>query len=119
MLFLSMVKADESRPIGPPPAELFQRMAEFEQEGRLNGTLVDSRGLLPSSAGAIVSYADGKTSILDGPFTEAKEIVGGYAVLDVRSRDQALEVARRLLRLHNEAWPAWEGEIELRQIAEY
>jgi hypothetical protein len=89
--FMTMVKFDESLPTGPPPAELFQAIGEFAAEGARNGTLVDQGGLLPSSAGAIVSLADGSIKAVDGPVAEAKELVGGYAVLEVRSRAEAVE----------------------------
>ncbi|GAA2043155.1 hypothetical protein GCM10009819_32200 [Agromyces tropicus] len=92
-------------------------MAEFEQEGRRNGTLVELGGLLPSAAGAIVSLADGRISHVDGPFAESKELVGGYAIIEVRSRDEAVELGRRLMAIHLEHAPGWEGSCEIRQIA--
>jgi hypothetical protein len=116
MRFMTMVKFDESLPAGPPPPELFQAMGEFAAEG--DGTLVDQGGLLPSAAGAIVSLADGTIKAIDGPFTEAKELVGGYAVLEVRSKAEAVELARRLMQLHKDHWPGWEGSCEVRQLGE-
>jgi hypothetical protein len=118
MRFMTMVKFDESLPAGPPPAELVQAMGEFAAEGARNGTLVDQGGLLPSAAGAIVSLANGTIKAVDGPFTEAKELVGGYAVLEVRSKAEAVELARRLRQLHKDHWPGWEGSCEVRQFGE-
>lgn len=118
MRFMTMVKFDESLPTGPPPPGLFQAMGEFAAEGARNGTLVDQGGLLPSSAGAIVSLADGTIKAVDGPFTEAKELVGGYAVLEVRSKAEAVELARRLMQIHKDHWPGWEGSCEVRQLME-
>ena len=94
MRFMTMVKFDESLPMGPPPPALFEAMGEFAAEGARNGTLVDQGGLLPSAAGAIVSLVDGSIKAVDGPFTEAKELVGGYAVLEVRSKAEAVELAQ-------------------------
>jgi hypothetical protein len=118
MRFMTMVKFDESLPAGPPPAELFQAMGEFAAEGARTGTLVDQGGLLPSAAGAIVSLANGTIKAVDGPFAEAKELVGGYAVLEVRSKAEAVELAKRLMQLHKDHWPGWEGSCEVRQLGE-
>ena len=118
MRFMTMVKFDESLPMGPPTPELIQAMGEFAAEGARNGTLIDQGGLLNSAAGAIVSLADGTIKAVDGPFAEAKELVGGYAVLEVRSKAEAVELARRLLQLHKDHWPGWEGSCEVRQLGE-
>ncbi len=116
MRFMSMIKFDESMPYGPPPAALFEAMAAFAQEGLVTGTLIEQGGLGPSSAGAIVSLANGSITVLDGPFTEAKELIGGYAVTEVRSKAEAVELGRRLLQIHLDNWPGWEGSCEIRQI---
>ena len=81
MRFMAMVKFDENADLGAPPPALFQAMDEFAQEGARNGTLVDQGGLLPSATGAIVSLVNGTVKTIDGPFTEAKELIGGYAVI--------------------------------------
>ncbi|WP_163542459.1 YciI family protein [Occultella kanbiaonis] len=117
MRFLCMVKMDEHSP-NEVPASLYEAMAAYEREGRTNGTLVESQGLLPSDAGALVSAVDGRVKSVDGPFAEAKELVGGYAIVDVHSRAEAVELGRRLVRLHLEHIPAWDGVVEIRQIAE-
>jgi hypothetical protein len=75
---------------------------------------VSGAGLQPSSAGARVRLQAGKITVMDGPFTETKEIVGGYAIMDARSHDEALDLARRFMELHLKHWPAFEGECELR-----
>jgi hypothetical protein len=75
-------------------------------------------GLLPSAMGARVRIARGKLSVIDGPFAEAKEVVGGYAVYVASSKAEAIEQARRFMDLHLKHWPGWEGETELRQIYE-
>jgi hypothetical protein len=109
MRFMTMVKFDESLPMGPPPPALFEAMGEFAAE---------QGGLLPSEAGAIVSLVDGSIKAVDGPFTEAKELVGGYAVLEVRSKTEAVELARRLMQIHKDHWPGWEGSCEVRQLGD-
>lgn len=118
MRFMTMIKMEEDGPFGQTPPAVYEAMAAFDQEGRMNGTLVESVGLLPSAAGAIVSLADGRIKAVDGPFTEAKELVGGYAIIDVRSREEAVELGRRLLQIHLDHWPGWEGSCEIRQLAE-
>ena len=83
MRFMCMVKMDETpREV---PQSLYEAMAAYDEEGRRTGVLLLSEGLLPSAAGAIVSAVDGKVKAVDGPVAEAKELVGGYAVVDVQS----------------------------------
>jgi hypothetical protein len=118
MRFLCMVQIEENPP-WKVPGSLYEAMAAHDREGRMNGTLVESQGLLPSEAGAVVSAADGRVKAVDGPFAEAKELVGGYAVLEVHSREEAVELARRLVQLHLEHIPDWRGRVEIRQIAEF
>lgn len=86
MRFMTTVAMDESFPAGPPPAELFVAIGELGEQGTKDGTLVETGGLLPSAAGAQIRVANGKVSVTDGPFTEAKELVGGYAIHEVRSK---------------------------------
>jgi len=116
MHYLAMIKSDEAMPYGPPPPALFEAMGAFAQEGAVNGTLVDQVGLGPSEMGAIVSLADGSITATDGPFAETKELIGGYAVIDVRSKAEAVQLARRLLQIHLDNWPGWEGSCEVRPI---
>ena len=117
MRYLCLMKSSESN--GETPPAVYEAMAEYDRWGRANGVLVDSQGLLPSEAGAIVSLVDGNIKAVDGPFTEAKELVGGYAVIEVRSYDEALELGRRLMQIHKDHWPGFEGSVEIRQIAEF
>ena len=117
MRFICFVKMDEAIP--PGPAAVYAAMAAYEREGRLNGTLVELGGLQPSSEGAIVSLADGRIKAVDGPFAESKELVGGYAVIDVHSREEAIELGRRLMQIHVDNWPGWDGSVELRRLSGY
>jgi hypothetical protein len=114
MRFLSIVKSAESQ--GPPPQALLDAMAKLTEASIRDGSVVSTGGLGGSATGARVRISKGKLTVTDGPFTEAKEVVGGYAVLEAKSLDEALEAARTFLRLHQQHWPAWEGECEIRQL---
>jgi hypothetical protein len=114
MRFLSIVRSAEDQ--GAPPRGLLDAMDKFVQDSLANGSLIETGGLAGSATGARIRMSGGKLKIIDGPFTEAKEVVGGWAVIEAASRDEALEVARRFLRLHQEHWPEWEGECELREL---
>jgi hypothetical protein len=82
-----------------------------------SGVMVDMGGLLPTAMGAYrVRLSRGKLSVTDGPFTEAKEVVGGYALVEVKSKEEALQVARQFMELHLVHWPAFEGECEVRPL---
>src|SRR6478672_5421568 len=99
MRFMTMIKSDESMPWGPPPPALWEAMAAFAKEGALNGTLIEQAGLGSSAQGAIVSLANGSIKVIDGPFAESKELIGGYAVTEVRSKEEAIELGRRLMQI--------------------
>lgn len=114
MRFISMVKSAESA--GMPPQSLMEAIGKLAEEAFANGTMVEMGGLGPSAMGARVRLAQGQVAVIDGPFSEAKELVGGYAILDVASKAEAVEAARQFIALHHEHWPGWEGEAELRQI---
>ncbi len=117
MKFMTLVKGAENA--GPPPQALMDAIGRLGMEAGQSGVMVEMGGLLPSAMGAArVRVAKGKLTITDGPFTEAKEVVGGYAVYRVGSREEAIEWTRRFMELHREHWPGWEGETELRQIWE-
>lgn len=114
MRFMIMVKSAENS--GPPPQKLMDAIAKLGEEASKAGTLVETGGLYQSAAGARVRLSGGKLSVIDGPFTEAKEVVGGYAIYDVKSKKEAIEATSRFMELHREHWPGWEGESEIRQI---
>jgi|SRR5215217_4178535 len=117
MRFLSMIKMSEQ--VGPPPQALMEAMGKEIEQGFADGTVVDAGGLLPMAVGgARVRRSGGRTTVLDGPFTEAKELVGGYAILQYDSLEEAVAAARRIIALHEDLWPGWEGESEIRQIAD-
>jgi hypothetical protein len=100
------------------PAGLYEDMGKFIHETTKSGNFVDGAGLKPTSAGTRVKLKGGKITVVDGPFTESKEIVGGYAIMDVKSPDEALALARRFMELHQKHWPTFEGECEMRPFQE-
>jgi hypothetical protein len=119
MQFLTMIKTDESQPAGPPPPALFEAIGAFGEECTKSGVLIEQGGLLPSAAGALITLAGGKVTVTDGPFAEAKELIGGFAKFQTRTKEEAVELARRFLDLHAEHWPGAEAVCEVRQIMEF
>jgi len=115
MRFMMLVKHAEKFS-GPPPKELMDALAKLSEEADKNGTIVASGGLAPTAMSKRIRLSRGQISTIDGPFTEAKEIVGGYAVLDFGSKEEAIEGAKRFMELHKKYWPGWEGETEVRQV---
>ena len=114
MRFLNMIKGREN--MGPPPNALMAAIAKLGEEAMKVGVLVETGGLFPSAMGARVRLSRGDLAVTDGPFTEAKELIGGYAVYDVKSKEEAVTWATRFMQLHKDHWPGWEGEAEIRQI---
>ncbi len=118
MKYLTFIRHSESfREAGPPPA-LMEAMGKFVQKSLKDGILVDTGGLLPSKEGARVRLANGKITVTDGPFTETKEVIGGWAILNVGSKAEALRVATEFMELHRKHWPEFEGESEVRPMFE-
>ena len=114
MRFMTMVKSRESS--GPPPQALMDAIAKLGERAMKAGVLVETGGLLPSAMGARVRLSGGQLAVTDGPFTEAKEVIGGYAVYDLKSKQEAIEWTKQFMELHKEHWKGWEGESEIRQI---
>jgi hypothetical protein len=121
MRFMMIVKGDKNYEAGVPPRpELMAAIGTLSQDMISRGKLLDSGGLLPSSAGAKVRVGGGKLTVTDGPFTEAKELIGGYAVLRADSREEAIELGKQFMKLHADILgPSYEGELEIRQFAEF
>ncbi|WP_163992843.1 YciI family protein [Pyxidicoccus caerfyrddinensis] len=114
MRFLSMVRVQEN-PGQKPSEKLMADMGKLMAEMTAKGALLDTAGLQPSSAGVRLRNNHGKLSRTDGPFTETKEVVGGYAMLKADSMEEALELTRRFLEVHGDEWNV---ECEVRQIAD-
>jgi len=110
---------DENFPAGPPPVELFAAIGELGEQATKDGTLLETGGLLPSASGAQVRVTNGKVTVTDGPFAEAKELIGGYAIYELHSKEEAIETSRRFMQLHADLWPGVEAVCEIRQIMEF
>ncbi|WP_328501948.1 YciI family protein [Streptomyces sp. NBC_00457] len=102
--YLSLVKTQESQAAAGPSPELMQRMGELIEEMTKAGVMLDTAGLTPTAQGTRVHWEDGKISVTDGPFTETKEAVGGYAILQCKDRAEALEWTKRFLKVHEDFW---------------
>ena len=116
MRVLTLLKMRESG-LGEPPAEMFTAMDAVIKEIDASLTLVDTNGLHPSGvAGTRIVSTGGRSTVLDGPFTESRELVGGYAIVEVDTYQQAVDASRKIIEVHEKYWPGWEGEAEVRQI---
>jgi hypothetical protein len=112
MRFLSIVRIDENSGLQPSP-KLMADMGTLMEELTREGKLVHTAGLTPTVEGTRIRLSGGKLSVVDGPFTEAKEVIGGYALLETASREEALEITKRFLRVHGDEWNV---ECEVRQL---
>lgn len=116
MRFMMIVKANKDSEAGQMPSEeLLAAMGKYNEELLKAGVLLDLAGLEPSSKGARVRFSGGKRTVVDGPFTESKELIAGYWIIQVKSREEALEWAKRAPNPYGEGQ---EGEIEVRQFFE-
>ena len=114
MRYMILVKATKGSEAGVmPPEELLAAMADYHEQLAKAGVLLDGNGLQPSSKGWRVKYYGGKRTVIDGPFTETKELIAGYTLIQVKSKEEAMEWVRRFPN------PALDdGEIEVRQLYE-
>ena len=111
MRFMMIVKASKESEAGAMPEEkVLADMAKYNEELVKAGVLLDASGLKPSSQGARVKYSGSKRTVVDGPFTEAKELIAGFWIIQVKSKDEAIEWAKRV--------PFEDGEVELRPFFE-
>jgi len=120
MRYMMMVKANADSEAGRmPPAELMEVLGKHSVEMIDAGVLLESGGLLPSSQGARVHVGGGTTMVTDGPFTESKELIAGYAILRADSREEAIALGRQYMQLHADVLgPQYEGQLEIRQMME-
>ena len=119
MRYMVIVTGSESLAAsGPPPAALIEAIDRLSEEATKKGTLVSFGGLQPTSSGTRIRITNGKIITTDGPFTESKEVIGGFSIINVASKEAALEEARTFIELHRVHWPKWEGEIEIRLMYE-
>jgi hypothetical protein len=116
MRYMMFIRHAEDFRIEEVPASLFKAMGEFVGEAMKNGSIVDTAGLQPTAKGKRVRLAGGKISVVDGPFTETKEVVGGYALVEAKSYEDAMALAHRFMDLHRIHWPKFEGACEVRPL---
>ena len=114
--YLMLIKNDERyREQAIPPA-LMDAMGKFVEESFKSGELVDTGGLKPSSEGTLIHVSRGRAKVKDGPFTEAKEVIGGYAIVQADTRERAMDIAQQFVDLHLEHWPGFDFECEIRPM---
>ena len=116
MKYLMLIKHAESLRSATMPPEFLDKVGQFVTAGFASGALKDTAGLTPTSEGFRVRSSGGKLHVTDGPFTEAKEIIGGYAMIEAASKDEAREFARQFMELHRVNFPDFEGECEVRAL---
>ena len=115
MRYMVFVKMSED--VGEPPPALVESMGREMGEAFANGSMVDAGGLYPPAQSTEIRLAGGAVTTTDGPYAEAKEVVGGYSIIEARSQEEAVAGARRVIELHQEFWPGWEGSVEVRRIS--
>jgi hypothetical protein len=118
MRFMMIVKATKESEAGAPPnPKLMAAIAKMADEATRKGAMVGAGGLLPSSQGTRIRVAGGKTSVIDGPFAETKELVGGYAIFDLISKEEAIQSGKEFMQLHADILgPSYQGELEIRPM---
>ena len=114
MRFMYIVTS--AHPNAPTP-ELLEAMHKLADREIKAGRMLDNAGLMPVAMGAQVRIKDGKLSVVDGPFVEAKEVVGGYAIFELPGKEEAVAMATEFMQLHKDFMPGWEGTCELRMFA--
>lgn len=115
MRYMMLLKLDPSTSPAEPGPELMEEMGRLLEEMTRSGVLLDTGGLRPAAESTAVRLSGGKLTVLDGPFTEAKEVIGGYCIVQTKSQDEAVEWAQRFLAVHGDEW---EVSAEVRRIEE-
>lgn len=118
MRFMMLVKANEEFEAGAPMnANLESAITKFLDDATARGTLIAAARLLPTSAGVRVRARSKRISVIDGPFAETKELIGGYAIFEMDSKEDVIDSCRQLLQLHlDNLGPSYEGELEIRPM---
>ncbi len=114
MRFMSIITSAHTQ---PPTPELIAEMNKLAEREIKAGRMIDMGGLMPVAMGARVRIADGKISVIDGPFIETKEVIGGYAIFEFNNKDEAVAAAVEFMQLHKDFMPGWEGTCEVRAFA--
>lgn len=116
MRYMMFIKHAESYRGETPPQALYDAMGVFVTESMKNGSIIDTAGLKPTADGTRVRLSGGKIKVYDGPFTETKEMIGGYALGEFKSKEEAIALATKFMDLHRVHWPTFEGECEVRPL---
>jgi hypothetical protein len=111
---MTLVKSAEN--LGPPPQEFTDAIEKQIADAIKSGQMVIGGGLAPTATSKRVRLSQGKITVIDGPFTEVKEVIGGFAIMEFKSHPEALESALANMELTRKYWPTWEGVIEIRQV---
>jgi hypothetical protein len=114
MRYLTMVKMAED--VGPPPTALVEVMGAAMRDAFADGSMIDAGGLGGTADSTELTLRAGHLTVSDGPYAEGREVVGGYAITEARSDEEAVEAGRRIIQIHKEHWPGWEGSVEVRRI---
>jgi hypothetical protein len=114
MRFMFIVKSSQS---GPPTPELMSAMGKLAAREIEAGRLISQGGLTPLASGAQIHLKGGQLRVIDGPFAETKEVIGGYAIFELPSKAEALAAATEFMQLHRDLMPGWDGVCELREFA--
>jgi hypothetical protein len=93
-----------------------EAMAKLSEEASKGGTMLAAGGLAPTAISNRVRLAKGRVTVIDGPFAETREVVGGFAVFEVESKQEMIDATVKFMELHRDHWPGWEGETEVRQV---
>lgn len=118
MRYMMFIKHPKGYDFSEVPPALFEAMGGFIAEYAQKGMFIDGAGLQPLAKGTRVRLADGKVTVTDGPFTEAKEVVGGYSLIEAPTHADAVALATKFMELHRTHWPQFEGESEVRPLQE-
>jgi hypothetical protein len=115
MMIVKSTKESEAGCAANP--ELMAAVAKMTDEASKRGVMISAGGLQPSSKGARIRVSGGKTSVLDGPFAETKELVGGFAIFDLKSKEEAIQMGTEFMQVHADILgPSYEGELEIRPM---
>ena len=116
MRYMMFIKHPGDYDISNVPQSLFGAMGEFVEENIKKGVFIDGAGLKPLAKGTRVRLSGGKIKVTDGPFAEAKEVVGGYSLIEAKTHAEAVALATKFMDLHRIHWPEFEGEAEVRPL---
>jgi hypothetical protein len=115
MRFMMLVK-HAGQSCGAPPKEFMEQLGKLTEDASQSGAMLGGGGLAPVEQSTRIRLDNGNIRIMDGPFAETKEFVGGFAQFEFRSKEDAVAATKKFMELHRDYWPGWEGETEIRQV---